>query len=393
MVRRFSAWFWVLALAGSLSIAQSYSQTSNPQPSSDKPSGTQAPDTQAPDAQTPETQVPETQAPAAKSADAKGGEKDDDPEFHKHTGINDVNAIGSRNVGCSRGFLNWYSLDSQVNMGRQFSQQIDATSKLITDPQVTEYVNRIGQNLVRSSDSKLPFVIKVLDDETPNAFTLPGGYMYVNTGAILTADDEAELAGVMAHEIGHVAACHIARQNTRGTLAQLAMIPVMIIGGPLVNLGVNEIANLALPATFMKFSRTFEAQADYLGIQYAYKSGYDPVGMINFFEKIEALDKKKKGFITKAYESHPQTPDRVEKSQHEIASILPPRDQYIVDTSEFQNVKKRLSAIINHHKLDDGKDTGRPDLRRTAGNAPDGGKDKNDDDRPAIKRHPAPENN
>src|SRR5947207_3364230 len=198
------------------------------------------------------------------SSDKQPADSKDDDAVFKGSAANDINAIGHRNVGCDRGFANWYSLDKQVAMGREFARQVDQSSHLITDAKVNEYVNRLGQNLVRNSDSKLPFTIKVLDDETPNAFTLPGGYMYVNSGAILTAEDEAELAGVMAHEIGHVAACHVARQQTRGTLMSLASIPIIMAGGPLIGLGIQEVMGLAVPATFMKFSRNFESQADYL---------------------------------------------------------------------------------------------------------------------------------
>ena len=320
----------------------------------------------------------------AQSSDEKSdkSKKEDDIGFHGE-GINNIDAIGHRNVGCDRGFANWYTLDKQVAMGREFAQQVDNSARLITDPRVSEYVNRVGQNIVRNSDAKVPFVIKVLDDPSPNAFTLPGGYMYVNTGAIMAAESESELAGVMAHEIGHVAACHAARQATRGTLASLATIPLIFIGGP-IGIGAGQLANLAVPATFMKFSRGFESQADYLGIQYAYKSGYDPVGMINFFEKLEALQKKKPGFIAKAYGDHPQTPDRVERSQKEIDSILPPRDQYIVDTSEFQEVQKRLGLILKNRKLQEDKE-GSPRLRR-ADSIPDKDKDQQQDDRPTIKR-------
>jgi predicted Zn-dependent protease len=338
-------------------------------------------------AQSQDNAKPADQKDDSKSQKEVQKEKDDDAAFHNLKGINDINAIGERNVGCDRGFANWYSLDKQVAMGREFARQVDESSRLITDARVNEYVNRIGQNLVRSSDSKLPFTIKVLDAEEPNAFTLPGGYMYVNSGALLLAENESELAGVMAHEIGHVAACHAARGATRGALTQLAMIPLIFVGGPLVQIGMSEVMGLAVPAAFMKFSRGFEAQADYLGIQYAYKAGYDPAGMINFFEKLEALDKKKHGMITNAYASHPQTADRVEKSQHEIGSILPPRDQYIIDTSEFQDIKARLIAIQNHRKLKDDKDGDRPGLRRTT-NAP-GSSDKKDDDRPTAKRNPS----
>ena len=334
-----------------------------------------------------DTTKPADQKDDNKSQKEAQKEKDDDAAFHNLRGINDISAIGERNVGCDRGFANWYSLDKQVAMGREFARQVDESSRLITDARVNEYVNRIGQNLVRSSDSKLPFTIKVLDAEEPNAFTLPGGYMYVNSGALLLAENESELAGVMAHEIGHVAACHAARGATRGALTQLAMIPLIFVGGPLVQIGMSEVMGLAVPAVFMKFSRGFEAQADYLGIQYAYKAGYDPLGMINFFEKLEALDKKRHGMISNARASHPQTADRVEKSQHEIASILPPRDQYIIDTSEFQDIKARLIAIQNHRKLKDDKDGDRPGLRRTT-NAP-GSSDKKDDDRPTAKRNPS----
>lgn len=334
---------------------------------------------------------PGDQKDQSKDKDQSKSSQDDDSFYHG-TGINDLNAIGSRNVGCNRGFGNWYSLDSQVRMGREFAQQVEQSSHLIKDPVVNEYVNRIGQNLARNSDSHLPFTIKILDIEEPNAFALPGGYMFVHAGTLLLADDESELAGVMAHEIGHVAACHAARGATRGTLASIAMIPVMIATGPLAGLATQEVANIAVPATFMKFSRGFEAQADYLGIQYAYKTGYDPVGMINFFEKLEALEKKRPGVITKAYLDHPQTPDRIEKSQHEIATILPPKDQYIVDSSEFQQVKKRLALIMKHRQLNDNKEDN-PQLRRSVDNGGSSGSDQQDngDDRPVIKRKPGSE--
>lgn len=324
--------------------------------------------------------------------DQKHQDKDkqsgDDDKFYHGAGINDLNAIGTRNVGCNRGLGNWYTLETQVKMGQEFAQQVEQTSHLITDPVVNEYVNRLGQNLSRNSDTHLPFTIKVLDVEEPNAFALPGGYMFVNAGTILMADDESELAGVMAHEIGHVAACHAAREATRGTFAQLAMIPVVILTGGLAGLGVNEAAGFGIPAVFSKFGRSFEAQADYLGVQYAYKSGYDPNGMINFFEKLQSLEKRRPGFRMKLYGDHPQTPDRIAKSQQEIGSILPPRDQYIVSSSEFEQAKKRLALVMKHKLQKDGKDAQKPDLRRTAGDkSPDKNPDQNDD-RPVIKRKP-----
>src|SRR5881296_2142597 len=197
-------------------------------------------------------------------------------------GIRDLDAIGSRKVGCGRGLGNWYSIERQIAMGRDYAQQVETTSKLVTDPVVTEYINRLGQNLVRNSDSQVPFTIKVVDAEDINAFALPGGFFFVDSGLILAADNEAELAGVMAHEIAHVAACHIARQMTRGNLAQFATIPLIFMGG-WAGYGIYQGAGLAVPAAFMKFNRGFEAEADYLGLQYMYKSGYDPQAYVNFF--------------------------------------------------------------------------------------------------------------
>ena len=302
-----------------------------------------------------------------------------EPSKIKHNGgINDVDAIGNRNVGCGRGVGNWYSVEGQINMGRQYAEQVDSSSKLIKDPVITEYVNRLGQNLVRNSDSKVPFTIKVIDSDQINAFALPGGFFYVNTGLILAADNEAELAGVMSHEIAHVAACHIAREQTRGTLAQLASIPLIMVGGG-VGLAVQEAAGLALPMTFLKFSRGFEAEADYLGLQYLYKSGYDPQAFTAFFEKIEAQEKKKPGTLSKAFDTHPPTPDRVEKSQEEIQKILPPQPTYRVDTSEFQDVKARLAKLENKRKLDDSKES-HPELRRASQPSD------SDDDHPVLKR-------
>lgn len=305
-------------------------------------------------------------------------------------GINDLNAIGNRNVGCGRGMGNWYSLDKQIAMGKQFAQQVESTAKLIQDPVITEYVNRVGQNIVRNSDSRVPFIIKVIDDDSINAFALPGGFFYVNSGLILAADNEAELAGVMAHEIAHVAACHAARQQTRGQLANLASIPLIFVGGG-IGYAAYQAAGFAVPLTFMKFSRNFEADADHLGLEYMYKSGYDPQEFVSFFEKVQAQEKKKPGFLSKAFATHPMTPDRVEKSQEEIKTVLPPRDQYVVNTSEFDDVKARLATIENGHKLLDKKDNNRPTLRRAEQKPNDTGTDpKGDDsDRPTLKRRPA----
>jgi beta-barrel assembly-enhancing protease len=309
----------------------------------------------------------------------------DDSQIKHDGGITDVDAVGNRNVGCGRGVGNWYTVEGQVARGRVYAQQIESQVKLINDPVITEYVNRIGQNIVRNSDAQVPFTIKVIDSDVVNAMALPGGFFYVNTGLILAADEEAELAGVMAHEIAHVAACHYGREMTRANLLQMASIPFIFMGGAIGYAGY-EAAGLAIPMTFLRFSRAFEAEADYLGVEYMYRAGYDPSAFVSFFEKIQAMEKKKPGTLSKAFDTHPQTPDRIEKTQEEIRKILPSKKEYIVTTSEFDEVKARLAAIENRHKVIDQKDANKPTLRRTSTSDNGNGNGQSDDDRPTLKR-------
>ena len=295
----------------------------------------------------------------AKTADAKGVDADKVVPVGgelikvKPGSIEDVGSVGNRDIG-GRGLGNWYSTDTEIKMGKTYADEIEKSSKFITDPVVTEYVNRVGQNIVKNSDCKVPFTIKVIDSDEINAFALPGGFFYVNSGLILNADEEAELAGVMAHETAHVCAHHAVREMTRMNYAQLGTIPLIFIGG-WTGYGIYEAASIGIPITFMKFSREFEAQADYLGVQYMYRAGYDPQAFITFFEKIQALEKRKPGAVAKVFADHPQTPDRILHSQEEIARILPPRDEYMVTTSEFDDVKARLARIENKRRLTDTK--------------------------------------
>ncbi len=294
----------------------------------------------------------------------------------------DVSAIGNRNVGGGKGLGNWYSLEKEIAMGREYAQQIEASAKLVEDPFISEYVNRIGQNLVRKSDVRVPFTIKVIDSNEVNAFALPGGFLYVNSGLVRMADSEAELAGVMAHEIAHVAARHATRQITRGHLARLASIPLVFVGGG-VGYAIATAAGFALPMTFLSFSRGFEAEADYLGLQYLYATGYDPNAYVSFFEKVQAREKKKPGSLSKAFSTHPQTPDRVKKTQLHITTILPPRSEYVVDTSEFADVKARLAGIENR-RIGGSEGPGRPTLRHPT--SPTSNSNEGEDDHPTLKR-------
>jgi predicted Zn-dependent protease len=297
--------------------------------------------------------APVTLSPAPPPAAAVNPDKANEPG-HPKAGvkpgsIDDVSAVGNRNIG-GRGMGNWYSTETEIKIGRAYSAEIDKSVKFITDPQVAEYVNRIGQKIVQNSDCKVPFTIKIIDSDEINAFALPGGFFYINSGVLSNAGEEAELAGVMAHEIAHVCAHHAVRQMTRTSYAQLSSMPLIFIGG-WTGYGVYEVASIGVPASFLKFSREFESQADYLGVQYMYRAGYDPQALIRYFERVQALEKGKPGMVSKAFAGHPQTPERIKRSQQEIARILPPRAQYTVNAAEFNDVKARLERIRNKHPL------------------------------------------
>jgi predicted Zn-dependent protease len=391
----------VVLLALCYSVPGALAQTPTPTPA---PGQTQTTPASTPPQNDPgvSSAPPSTTSDPSVKPDAVSGDKTTqpalvqpaDPDKVKHDGgKNDVDAIGNRKIG-GRGMGNWYTLEGEIRMGKEYAQQVEASVKLIQDPVITEYVNRIGQNLVRNSDAQVPFTIKVIDADDINAFALPGGFFYVNSGLILAADEEAELAGVMAHEIAHVAARHATRQMTRSQWANIGTIPLIFMGGG-IGYAVRSAAGIGLPMTFLTFQRGFEAEADYLGLQYMYKTGYDPQAFINFFEKVQAQEKKKPGTLAKAFSTHPQTPDRISKSQEEISQILPARPQYLVTTSEFDDVKSRLAAIENRRKVVDEKDNaGKPSLRRTSStdNTSKDGKG-SDDDHPTLKRRPDDNNN
>jgi predicted Zn-dependent protease len=326
-----------------------------------------AADTKGTDQATPDS----TQKP---DKDKKKKDKNKDPD-----------EIGNREV--DRG-PNFYSLEKEIALGKQLAQEVERQAKVIDDPIVAEYVNRVGQNIVRNSDAKVPFTIKVVEDESINAFALPGGFFFVNTGLILNADNEAELAGVMAHEIAHVAARHGTRQATKAELANYMSIPLIFMGG-WAGYGIRQAAGFLVPMSLLKFSRAYESDADRLGLQYMYKTGYDPASFVDFFEKIQALEKKKHGAVAELFSSHPMTDDRIQAAQKNIQENLEARPEYVVNTSEFNEVKNRLAMIENRRKVDDKSgDPNKPQLRKKPGSGNSGDADSkgDDDERPTLKR-------
>src|SRR5687768_14995560 len=332
-------------------------------------------------AQTTQTQT--SQEPAKSEENSKDNKKADEKKSStssaKPLSTNEnPNMIGKRNI--NKGIIAGISgsTEKEVRLGRELAAEVDRQAKFIDDPVITEYVNRVGQNIVLHSDAKVPFTIKVIDSDEVNAFALPGGFFYVNKGLVLAADNEAELAGVMAHEIAHVAARHAVQNQAKATLAQYGLLAGSIFLGGIPGLIVNNAGPLAALLGFMRFSRNAETEADKLGVQYLYAAGYDPNALATMFEKLAAKNQKKPGFISKAFATHPQPPDRRAASLT-LVSRFPEREEYMISTSEFQRVKGRMMRMSNAKAstagniaaTEDGA-PGRPTLKRRQPPPPEG---------------------
>ncbi len=412
--RRSVVCFVLVLLLASLAAAQSTDPSQNPAPDQASRAAVVDQRSDTTDIQT-ETSIPSGDVPTAAQV-TKDGERAPDPADVTTAVVKtttdplkppqapqapaapepakyDVTLIGHRNIGSG---LNFYSIEREIALGQDLAKQVEGSTKLISDPEITEYVNRIGQNLVRNSDSRVPFTIKVIDSNEVNAFALPGGFFFVDSGLILAADSEAELAAVMAHEIAHVAARHATKNMTKQQIWNMASIPLMFVGGP-AGYAIAELASIAVPLGFLKFSRDAEREADMLGLEYDYVAGYDPQAFIQFFERLKAEEKEKHSKIAKMFSTHPMTADRITAAQAEIKMYFPDRESYLVDTSEFDNMKARLMALQGGHRLDVGmgnmpvlrkhtQDT-EPDI--SAPNSSTTPPDPNDSDRPTLKRTPA----
>jgi beta-barrel assembly-enhancing protease len=320
----------------------------------------------------------------------------------------DPSMIGKRNINKgSDSFFGWLggSQEKELALGRQLAMQVEQQAKLVEDPVITEYVNRVGQNIVLHSDAKIPFTIKVIQGDEVNAFALPGGYFYVYTGLIAAAENEAELAGVMAHEIAHVAARHAMENSGKGTLLNYGILAGIIFGGGIASTILQNVGGIGGSLAFFKFSRGAEIEADKLGVQYLYAAGYDPTAMATMFEKLASRNKKKPGTLAKLFSTHPQSADRRDNSLALVARF-PEKQEYVISTSEFQRVRSRLLKMTNAKAavisdIDEGGDT-KPTLKRRQptpdeATSPDGttpattGEPKND--KPQLKRRtgePAP---
>jgi len=291
---------------------------------------------------------------------------------------NDPTQIGDRDVGKC---LNFYSVEKEMALGKQLAEEVAREAKVVDDPILSEYVNRIGQNLARNSDAKVPFTFRLLQNDVPNAFALPGGYIFVHTGLIGIAAEEDEFAGALAHEIAHVAARHLTCRETKAQLANIGTIPLSILLGGWAGMAARQAAGAAIPMTFLSFSRHDESEADFLGVQYMWAAGYDPNGAISMFEKLETLQRTQPSAVSKLLSTHPMDSDRIAKTQAEIDKILPSKPEYIVTTSDYTNMRQRLLTMENRRKPDD---PNKPQLRRAPG--VDDTDKTGDDGRPTLKR-------
>ncbi|MFN2599509.1 MAG: M48 family metallopeptidase [Pyrinomonadaceae bacterium] len=344
LTRTFTALALALSLLAGTALAAAPQTAQQPTKTTTQPTATTGTINQQPTAQQKDDKKKddEWQEQALREAEARAAKDANRPLATDE----DPAMIGKRKLNSGLFAKMSMSVEKEVALGRQVAAEIDRQSKLIDDPVITEYVNRVGQNIVNHSDAKVPFTIKVIDTDEVNAFALPGGFFYVNKGLILAADNEAELAGVMAHETAHVAARHYAETQAKGTLAQIGLIAGSIFLGGIPGMVLQNTAGLGLAAGFSKFSRDAESEADRLGVQYLYAAGYDPSAMAAMFEKLASENKKKPGFFAKTFASHPQSIDRLEASKALVARF-PERDEYVINTSEFQRVKARLLRLSN----------------------------------------------
>jgi beta-barrel assembly-enhancing protease len=305
----------------------------------------------------------------------------------------DVENIGNRSVSGKifKILPNFVSLEKEIALGNQLAAEFEQTARMVEDPVIVDYVDRIGQNIVKHSDAKVPFHIKVVDTDEVNAFAFPGGYFYINKGLLLAARNEAEMAGVMAHEISHVTARHATSRMSKGQYLQLAAIPAMFVGGYWAQMGIQNALGLGINLELMGITRESEQEADQLGIQYLWNAGYDPNSFVSFFEKMQQEEKSKPGRLASWFRTHPSTTDRIVAALDE-QRYLPEKDIYIVNTSEFERVRSRLQSIDNAQKSEEAgadKEQKRPTLkRRTADGTPDPNDTGGEDPGAATKKRP-----
>jgi predicted Zn-dependent protease len=308
----------------------------------------------------------ESGVPAQSERGVPEGHKTKQEKRRKLSPKYDINRIGNRGVG--RG-INIYSVEKEQRLGQELAKAIEQDSKFLDDDVVVHYVSLLTENIVRHSDATIPFTVRVLDNDELNAFALPGGYLYVNSGLIAATQNEAELAGVIAHEIAHVAARHVTKSETKGLFLALATIPLVFVPAGGI---VRQVAVIAGPFSSSRFSGKAELEADLLGMEYAFSAGYDPTCLVQLFERVNADQRVSRSRLARIFSTHPLTSDRIIAAQTVIADYLADRETYLVSTSEFDNIRERLLTRQSGARL--GGSSKGPVLHRKTQSNPRSGK-------------------
>ena len=253
----------------------------------------------------------------------------------------DINAIGHRVIGYPSGYGNWYSLDKEKEIGAQVSAAFEKSTTLLHDSITQAYLDRLAQTIALNSDSQLPITIRVIDSEDSYALTLMGGHQYISRGLILQLQNEGELAAAIARGIAHTALRSATGEATRTSLMKMVAVPVVFNGqdGVVAN---STDPGMAVPLTFLKFRRDDESAADYFGVQYLYKSGYEPECFIGFIQ--EAWPPSGKPTVA-AFSPFPPLPERLKALEKEIREILPKRSGAVTSTGEFAAVREHLLSL------------------------------------------------
>jgi predicted Zn-dependent protease len=232
----------------------------------------------------------------------------------------------------------------EIELGRQAAAEVERTQPLLDDTVVNAYIKGLGLHLVEyCGRPNIEYHFKVIDTPEVNAFALPGGFVYVNRGLIEKAGNESELAGVLAHEIGHVVGRHSVEQVKRAQLTGLGLgVLDMILGGRGTAASIANMASqMVASGAFMKYSRDAEREADRLGARNLYDAGFDPRGMVTFFQKLDAMRKREPNVIEAFFSTHPSPDERV-KNVSDLIRSFPPKEGPFTDSGKLEQIQARL---------------------------------------------------
>ncbi len=245
-------------------------------------------------------------------------------------------------TGINKGQFNIISISQEIKLGKQASKEVEKEMKVVNIPMVRDYINYLGNRLASHSDLKIAYHFGVIEDEEINAFSLPGGYVYVFTGLIDATENESELAGVIGHEIGHIASRHATELlSMQKGINIFASILFNVLGVRITGTQA-QLANITATLGVLHYNRSQEKEADDLGLKYMMKAGYNPYSMITFFYKLKKIHKEKPNILTKILSTHPVTDERIERIKREIENMHINEEDFITNTPQFIRIKSLL---------------------------------------------------